>query len=189
MGCSISREFFLLVDPADYGLAFDAFPTEFTEEPFNVQFNNLTPDPDNYDYAWYFGNGDSSTVAQPNYTYTANGLYSVTLMATSKLTGCMDTIFMEDMITCTGASGIFDSGLPKVKYWISQDAENLVFDFEETPGVTQIRLFDVYGRQHFSGVAASEKYEIPLIGLSYGVYIFTLEKDGSFYSGKIVLSK
>lgn len=44
--------------------------------PLTVQFNNLT----SYtagDYKWYFGDGDSSSLAQPTHTFTTKGTYPV----------------------------------------------------------------------------------------------------------------
>ena len=54
----------------------------------SVQFTNTST---NYQTSnWYFGNGDSSSVANPNYTYTTSGNYLVSLITTSS-TGCIDT--------------------------------------------------------------------------------------------------
>ena len=41
-------------------------------------------------YHWYFGNGDSSNVTNPTYTYPAAGSYTVRLQASTTL-GCTDT--------------------------------------------------------------------------------------------------
>jgi gliding motility-associated-like protein len=41
-------------------------------------------------YAWNFGDGNTSSSQNPNYTYTADGTYTVNLIVTSNL-GCTDT--------------------------------------------------------------------------------------------------
>jgi PKD repeat protein len=58
---------------------FSASPTNGTA-PLTVQFLNSTTGATNY--AWAFGDGNSSTLANPANTYSNAGLYSVTLTAT-----------------------------------------------------------------------------------------------------------
>ena len=53
---------------------------QFTNTSTNFQTSN-----------WYFGNGDSSSFANPNYTYSTSGNYLVSLITTSNV-GCVDTI-------------------------------------------------------------------------------------------------
>lgn len=40
---------------------------------------------------WYFGNGDSSVISNPTYTYNTPGRYAVTLKAVSNTSGCSNT--------------------------------------------------------------------------------------------------
>lgn len=47
-----------------------------------LQFNNLSTGPNELTYAWSFGDGMTSTVANPTHTYTQVGLYPVTLEVT-----------------------------------------------------------------------------------------------------------
>ena len=49
--------------------------------PATINFTNQTNAASAY--TWYFGDGSSSTVSNPAHTYTANGIYSVKLVATS----------------------------------------------------------------------------------------------------------
>jgi len=50
--------------------------------PLDVSFTDLsTGDPTSW--AWTFGDGGTSTAQNPNYTYTANGTYTVSLTATN----------------------------------------------------------------------------------------------------------
>ncbi len=48
-------------------------------------------------YLWDFGDGNTSTLASPTHTYTAPGLYTVTLIATSA-NGCADTLVQTDLV-------------------------------------------------------------------------------------------
>ncbi len=51
-------------------------------------------------YDWDFGNGNTSTSSNPCYTYTVNGFYDITLIATD-MYGCIDTISINDYVNVT----------------------------------------------------------------------------------------
>lgn len=59
-------------------------PTSFTNSS-NVSGGTIT------NYSWSFGDGGSSTLQNPNYTYAGAGSYNVTLTVTSN-NGCVNTI-------------------------------------------------------------------------------------------------
>lgn len=74
----------------------------FTLTPFNpcpapatIQFNNTSTG--GTSYAWNFGNGGTSTLTNPTYTYNQNGLFNVQLIATNSF-GCKDTAFFLDTV-------------------------------------------------------------------------------------------
>jgi len=54
------------------------------QSPLSVQFVNHSQNATQY--VWYFGNGDSSNVAQPLYTFNASGNYQVMLIAKNPAT-------------------------------------------------------------------------------------------------------
>lgn len=56
-----------------------------------VPFNNTTTGPPALTYLWKFGDGSTSTAAAPPHTYSAKGIYNVTLIATSSI-GCTDSV-------------------------------------------------------------------------------------------------
>ncbi|GDX51088.1 hypothetical protein LBMAG27_01350 [Bacteroidota bacterium] len=51
-------------------------------------------------YDWDFGNGNTSTSSNPCYTYTVNGFYDITLIATD-MYGCIDTVSINDYVNVT----------------------------------------------------------------------------------------
>jgi len=91
----------------NFNLSFTISSQLFTAPPFAVQFDNTTPNPSNYNFTWDFGDG--IVVASNNLTvfheYFFNGTYSITLFAEEIATGCMDTLYQEDYIYCTGGTG------------------------------------------------------------------------------------
>ncbi len=64
--------------------------------PATVQFTNTTTGPGPLSYQWSFGDGATSTAGDPMHTYTANGNYTVRLIATSPQ-GCVDTLKKETL--------------------------------------------------------------------------------------------
>jgi PKD repeat protein len=54
-------------------------------------------------WVWYFGNGDSSTVQNPTYTYSTAGVFTVTLITTNQYG--TDTLIRTNYINFTGNSG------------------------------------------------------------------------------------
>ncbi len=185
-GCITTQNVMVMVEGEDYNLDFTAFPFQFISQPFNVQFDNLTPDQENFDFTWYFGNGDSSLLAQPNYTYNENGLYSVTLVAISKLSGCSDTLFMEDMIACTGA-GIEDIENNPFSYTLDETGQQLKINFENQPDNLHFQLFDLHGKNLYSATIFQKEFKVPLPGLSRGMYIFTIKDGSGIFTGKIII--
>ena len=78
-------------------------------------------------WAWDFGDGGTSTLQNPSYTYVADGLYTVTLVATGS--AGTDTMVKPDYINvyCTGMAPVvnvfedFDSGVWPPAGWTVND--------------------------------------------------------------------
>lgn len=59
--------------------------------PITISFSNNSTGPGLLSYQWIFGDGGTSTQQNPSHTYTAPGVYSVSLITISSV-GCRDTI-------------------------------------------------------------------------------------------------
>nr|MBK9651554.1 gliding motility-associated C-terminal domain-containing protein [Bacteroidota bacterium] len=68
--------------------------------PLSVSFTDSSTAPPGSTYVWDFGNSDTSTLANPNYTYAASGLYNVTLTVTSP-NGCSASSVVNNYINVT----------------------------------------------------------------------------------------
>jgi gliding motility-associated-like protein len=68
---------------------FNAPNRQACKAPFTVNFNNTSSAAVSYN--WNFGDGNTSTTANPSHTYNAAGEYDVTLTVTNAL-GCTDSI-------------------------------------------------------------------------------------------------
>ncbi len=70
------------------------------ESPFTVSFLNTSSVTTGLDFEWSFGNGDTFSGEEPDpITYTTDGTYTVEIIATDPLTGCGDTLTLNDYIT------------------------------------------------------------------------------------------
>lgn len=86
-GCSSTGTVTVNVAP-EVIASFDADTTQ-GEAPLEVTFTNNSAGAATYN--WNFGDGNSSTAQSPVNTYTDQGSYTVTLVATNSL-GCTDTV-------------------------------------------------------------------------------------------------
>jgi gliding motility-associated-like protein len=85
---------------------FTAPVTTSCKPPLTVNFNNLSTGAASY--VWNFGDGNTSTQRNPVHTYTATGLYTVTLIATSA-TGCSDTLVMPDFVQIENPKAVINN--------------------------------------------------------------------------------
>ena len=103
-GCDSVVTLHLIVYPNNFNPTFSSSQQLFTNPPFAVQFSNTTTNPSNYNFTWYWGDGTSTTSNNVTvfHEYLTNGLYTVTLEATSMQTGCFDETTLTDYIYTTG---------------------------------------------------------------------------------------
>src|SRR6185503_11273621 len=65
--------------------------------PVNISFINLSSGPGVLSYNWNFGDGGTSTIANPSHVYNSTGSFNVTLIVSSSL-GCLDTIVRNSAV-------------------------------------------------------------------------------------------
>ena len=92
---SISKTITVLPKPI---ASFTTDRTYSCSSPATIQFTNTTAG--RFGYHWDFGDGSTSTVANPSHVYNAFGNYTVKLIVTGS-NGCTDTIIKQDHIRIT----------------------------------------------------------------------------------------
>ncbi len=162
---------------------FSATPVLLVAQPYDVAFANLTPNPELYDFVWYFGNGDSSQIINPDYTYPESGTYTISLKATEKTTGCKGTIILENYIFCSG-TGIGDIEDTGFKYFVDRNKNSLELIFDNTPDNLHFSLFDMLGFEHRTKSLVQKSTSISLDGFASGMYVFVI--NGKI-TGKVIL--
>ena len=74
--------------------------------PATINFQNLSTGTGVLTYQWSFGDGGTSTFANPSHTYTATGNYTVRLITTN-VAGCSDTILKNNLINIGSVNAAF----------------------------------------------------------------------------------
>ena len=90
---SVTRSVVVVSSPvADFAIA---GPTFSCKAPLTVNFSNTTANASSF--TWDFGDGTSSTLANPSHIYIKEGLYPVTLVVKNKA-GCANTAAKNDLV-------------------------------------------------------------------------------------------
>ncbi|MBI5538745.1 MAG: PKD domain-containing protein [Bacteroidia bacterium] len=74
--------------------------------PFPVTFSNTSTGYGALQYSWDFGDGGTSNLQAPAYTYTVAGTYTVKLVVTDA-NGCKDSLIIDDYIKITPVTAAF----------------------------------------------------------------------------------
>jgi len=83
--------------PGAIGTNFAASQIASCTLPASINFNNTTSA--GLTYTWDFGDNTTSTTINPSHTYTANGTYSVKLVATGCVANSKDSLIKSSYIT------------------------------------------------------------------------------------------
>lgn len=116
-GCDSTVTLNLSVNQND-GIQLIANPA-FGNAPLNVAFNNQTQNLTNYNFTWYFGDGNFQQSNSPfvSHVYTLGGYIDVTISAENQTTGCIsnqtfnDLVYVLGGLTCTHSATINQTGL------------------------------------------------------------------------------
>ena len=94
--------------------------------PLNVSFSNLSTGA--ISYLWNFGDGGTSTAANPSHNYTSAGSYTVTLIATNN-GGCKDTLVIPSFVNIGSLTASFAKSVTN-----TCTNNNVTFTNTSTPG-------------------------------------------------------
>ncbi len=131
-------------------------------------FSNLTPNAT--EYVWDFGDGNTSTLANPRHTYQQNGNYTVTLTTNS----CNNQYTKSKEIIITTLS---NPSIQDVDVKIYPNPTNSVVYIQTQQTDTKVALFTIDGKKIQTSPSCSENnIAINLSNLSNGIYILQISQ-------------
>lgn len=123
---------------------------DFTTNPTIVgSFDFANSSVNAVSYQWSFGDGASATIENPSHSYTANGSYTVQLVATDVF-GCTDTITQQAVVSTLSVAEQLVSY--KVNTFPNPFSDQLLI--ESTLDMVSVEIVDLQGKQVY-------KSEIP----------------------------
>jgi hypothetical protein len=145
----------------------------------DVALTNTTSNSSNL--FWSFGNGQTSTAANPTASYAAVGTYKVHLLATTA-NGCSNGA--EKIITVSPSSGTNDgpSLLERAILYPNPATNTLQIAFEDGygPDGANVRLFDMLGRAVLTknNAVQGSNAQLDIAALAPGIYFVNVEDNG-----------
>lgn len=137
-------------------------------------------------YFWDFGDGGTSTLANPQHTYTTAGTYSTTLIASDNC-GNSDTTTQNIVITTLTNIDKFKNIENNISIYPNPTKNYLTIDYNES--IEEVRILNTLGMEIFSQKNMnSGKNVIHLDTYTRGVYYIELKLNSSrSISKKLVL--
>ena len=132
--------------------------------PETISFTNNSIGTGLLNFVWDFGNGNSSTIVNPNNIYSSGGFFSPRLIVTDSL-GCADTLLMNDSLfinnistvitskdsVCRGSSAGFSNNsipVPDSSLWSFEDGifsdSATIFKTWNVAGIYTVKLLNYY---------------------------------------------
>lgn len=141
-------------------------------------------------YLWNFGDGSTSTQANPTHTYTANGTFNITLTQTNS---CGNDVASQSVTI----AGVF---IASVEYDLNFDVfpnpsngtVALQFSAEHTDDNYNLRILDLSGKKVYeekiAAVSGTVEKRLDLSGLAKGVYMLRLDSENGFGVKRLILN-
>ena len=161
----------LVLTISEFLTNFIASPTVLTSPPFNVTFNNTTPNISNYDFTWDLGDGTIGQTNIPSFVhqYMSNGIYDVSLIAEDITNNCgYDTLKFDNLISCSGSSGTsINEKQQLVNIYPNPTNENITISIENFNGNIQTEVYDLIGNR----LQSTNETTISLQDYARGIYL------------------
>ncbi len=158
----------------------------YTANNLNVSFTNLSDSATSF--TWLFGDGGTSAQTNPNYTYTIDGTYQVTLIAHSNFCGD-DTLTQSITVSATSIIKNISNCNFKVypipsKGLITIENSSNIFGKPAT-----IYITDISGKQLYNTKIYNLLNTLDLSNLSDGMYFLSVITDNNQKNIPIIISK
>ena len=147
---------------------------------------NFTGIPGALTYSWSFGDGATSTLANPIHTYMRNGYATVNLSITSMCASraiykVTKDILIVDLVY-TGISGVVSKN---IKIYPNPAIDYVTFEGIESFDILQV--FDLNGRMITTVKVQSDIQQLDVASYKAGVYLLKFaDKDGGVFTSRLI---
>lgn len=133
---------------------------------------------------WDFGDGTTSTEANPSHTYETVGTFKV-ILTVRTTDGCVNSAEKEIVVDQMTSTSTVEALNEAILVYPNPTNEVLFIETEKV-GTMNIQLLDMLGRriQQYSDVHSS--FQMNVASLPSGIYYVYLEKDGKYWIEKVV---
>ena len=147
----------------------------------NIRF---TPANSSYrTYAWFFGDGDTSNVVNPDHQYTQNNYFDVTMQATNA-EGCSCEVTKRIQVN----TGIHSFNTMKIS--VHPNPNNGIFEVSQyAEGQVHVEVFTATGVRIYSQISDDEVSRIDLGAQANGIYMLKITKDGEMSTRQIIVNR
>ena len=144
-----------------------------------VAFTNLSINATSYE--WTFGDGQTSTEANPVHTYL-DGYFTATLIASN---ACNADTFYFDLNIFTGVRVITDD--PSILLAPNPSAGKFVLSWDDVAATIEVSVFSLTGKSVYSNDTFNNHTVLDLSDLPAGVYVMHIVKDGVRSMKRVVI--
>jgi hypothetical protein len=132
-------------------------------------------------YLWTFGDGQTSTEANPTHTYL-DGYFTATLVASND---CYSDTFYFDLNIFTGVKDIADD--PSITLAPNPSSGKFVMSWDDAVSTVEAKVYSLSGKSVFSNGNVNNHTAMDLTSLPAGVYVMHIIKDGVRSMKRIVI--
>jgi PKD repeat protein len=145
-------------------------------------FTNLSTSIANtLNYSWNFGDGNTSSIANPSHTYTSSGTYTITLIASN----CIFSHTITKTIQ-VGALSINENAVGNFEFYPNPTTNQITIKVDNQLLGSVYTIYDTIGKSVLNGKISSELNVIDLGNLSNGVYIIEVASEGNYFKNKFI---
>lgn len=152
----------------EYDLVFKVdfeYNVDICATPVEVQFSNESKAASSF--VWDFGDGTTSTDAEPKHSYPTDGVYTIKLMAGDCTGGQTDSLILVDEITIDNGTSCVNTNIPKTGTMAVDNCNGWIYDrggesgdaLDSTDGLVVITV----PVNHIASLKFSE-FDYPIVG-------------------------